>query len=363
MPGRRLRVCIVGFGVRGRQWAEAFQLAHEAELAAVVDVAAGISVPGVPVFKSLAQAAHAVSLDAVVIATPPAVHRANLKTAAEHSLAVLCEKPLSESLSEAADMVSLASNNGVPLLVGMNFRFLPAVVEARRRVASGDLGRPIYATFTYLRNRASMRPDLNSYPATMEHPMLLEQSIHHLDLLRYVYAREVQYVAAHTWNPPGSSYRGDACVSAHLQMQGGLHVAYVGTWVSGTNRMEFRWRTDFEDGVMIQERQFSDLLVAKRVPGAERSGPLFDEEAEPPEPVELPPPRPFLNDTAALLARFCAVCAGEEPAMPSGVDHLSTLALVHACAASAAQGTTISVPDFAAKQGIEVGGMPGGAER
>jgi predicted dehydrogenase len=307
---------------------------------------------GTPAFESLAAALRAVRLDAVVIATPPAEHRADLEIAAEHGLAILCEKPLSEEPDEAVAMVRFAADRGVPLLVGMNFRFLPVVAEARRRVQSGDLGRAMYATFSYLRNRASRRQDLNSYPATMAHPMLLEQSIHHLDLIRYVYAREVLSVAAQTWNPPSTTYQGDACVCAHLHMQGDLHVAYVGTWVSGTNRMEFRWRTDFEDGVMIQQRQFSDLVVAERVPGADRTGPRFDEEAEPPVPVEVPAATPFVDDTAALLARLCAVSSGEDPEVPSGADHLRTVALVHAIAASAAAGTTISVPDFAAEHGM-----------
>ena len=247
-PGTRVHVAIVGLGVRGRQWASVFPLVPTAELAAVVDTRLGIELPGVPIFRDLSEAAQAVQLDAVVIATPPAAHRANLETAVQHGLPALCEKPLSETLDEAVAMVALASEQGVPLLVGMNFRFLPAVTEARRRVQSAELGRPIYANFTYLRNRASTRADLNNYPATMEHPMLLEQSIHHLDLIRYVYAREVLTVAASSWNPSTSTYEGDACVSAHLVMQDSLHISYVGTWVSGTNRMEFRWRTRLRRG-------------------------------------------------------------------------------------------------------------------
>lgn len=352
-PGQAVSVAVVGLGVRGRQWAEVFSLVPAAKLAAVIDTAAVTGVPGVPSFRSLNEAARAVHLDAVVIATPPAVHRSILETAVSHHFAVLCEKPLSETLAEAIEMVRLASAKNVPLLVGMNFRFLPVVAEARRRVRSADLGRPIYATFTYLRNRASRRSDLNSYPATMEHPMLLEQSIHHLDLIRYVYSREALNVSAHSWNPPTSTYRGDACVAMHLEMAGGLHVEYVGTWVAGTNRMDFRWRTDFERGVMIQERQFSDLAVAKRVSGADLTGPRFDEEGEPPLSVSLPASKPFVDDTAGLLAALCATSTGEESEATSGTDHLKTLALVHASIASAATCRTVSVPVFAAKHGID----------
>ena len=212
----------------------------------------------------------------------------------------------------------------------------------------------MFATFAYLRKRDGTRPDLNDHPLTMHQPMLLEQSIHHLDLVRYVYDREAVAVSAHTWNPSPSPYAGDACVSAHLVMEGGLHVSYMGTWVSGTNRLGFWWRTDLERGVLVQRRQFGDLAAAERVPGAERTGPLFDDEVEPLVPVPLPSWQPFMDDTAALVSQLCKAARGEPHGGPSAEDHLRTLALVRACIAAAEQGRTIDVPAFAAGHGIEM---------
>ena len=96
--------------------------------------------------------------------------------------------------------------------------------------------------------------------------------------------------------------------------------------------------------------------MAVRAPGAEQTGPRFDEEAEPPSPVSLPGSRPFVDDTAALLARLCSVAAGKEPDIPSGADHLRTLALVHASVASAGTASTVNVPEFAARYGIAADG-------
>ena len=347
-----MRIAVVGLGVRGRQWASAVAGSVETDLAAVIEVRSTEAVPGVSTFPALIEAAGSVPLDGVVLATPPAAHRAGVQDATELGLPVLCEKPLAEDLDEAVSMVALADARGVPLVVGMNLRFLPVSVELRRRIGDGRLGRPMYATFEYLRNRDGSRPDLNDYPLTMEHPMLLEQAIHHLDLLRYVYDREVETVTAHTWNPASSGYAGDACVAVHLVLEGDLHVSYVGTWVAGTNRIGFRWRTDLERGVMIQRKQFGELVVAERVPGAEHTGPLFDEEAEPPAAVPLPESTPFVEDTVTLLRQFCAAARGAPGIGPSGSDHLRTLALVHACVASAAAGRTVDVASFADEHGI-----------
>ncbi len=87
---------------------------------------------------------------------------------------------------------------------------------------------------------------MNKYPLTMRHPMMLEQSIHHLDLIRYCYGREVEAVACRTWNPPWSVYAHDANVSCLLTLEGGLEVNYFGTWTGGWNELKFEWRTDCE---------------------------------------------------------------------------------------------------------------------
>jgi predicted dehydrogenase len=347
-----IRVAVVGLGVRGRQWADVILAAKDVELAAVVEIHPKGYVEGVPTFSSLAEAATSTRVDGVVLATPPSAHREGIEAAVGLGLPILCEKPLSETLDEAVAMTTVARDAGVPLLVGMNFRYLPVTIELRRRFAEGSLGRPMFASFTYLRNRDGTRPDLNDHPLTMDHPMLLEQSIHHLDLLRHVYAREVETVSATTWNPAASTYAGDACVAIHLVMQGGLHVHYMGTWVSGTNRLEFCWRTDLEGGVVMQRRQFEDLAVAERVPGAERTGPLFDEDTEPLLPVAIPAATPFVDDTATLLDEFAGVVREGRDSGPTAADHLWTLASVHACIVSAAGGRTVDVPDFAADQGI-----------
>jgi predicted dehydrogenase len=343
-----VKLVIVGFGVRGRQWADAFHAVGTATLTAVVDVNPEALVgAGVPAFSRLEDALDAVPVEGVILSTPPHARSADAQLLFDHRLPVLCEKPLAETIEEAGAIVRAARVSGAPLLVGMNYRFLPVTERLRRIVLAREYGELLFSQFSYIRNRDGRRPELNSFPLTMAHPMLLEQSVHHIDLIRYAYGLEVRSVMADAWNPLSSVYKGDSCVAAVLDLEGGVRVAYLGTWTSGTNRFTFQWRSDFTDGVVVQQDMFGGLYAARRTPGQERIGPLYNTNVEPLESLDSAITRPNVEDTQLLLAHFTRVVSGEESSHTTGEDHLRTLAVLHACAESAETGrrVNVSAPD------------------
>jgi predicted dehydrogenase len=348
-----IRLVLSGHGVRGTQWAETIAADPGAELVAIVDVNPAAHAPDLPFYSDLVSALDGVQADAVLLATPPEYHARDVLTAVERGLPVLCEKPLTEDLAEAVSLVEAVDRARGTLLVGMNFRFLPVSERVRQMVASRELGNVMFGQFTYIRNRDGRRADLNDYPLGMVQPMLVEQSIHHLDLLRYVYGREVLSVAADTWNPDPSVYADDSCVAALLRFEGGLHVTYLGTWTSGSNRFDFRWRTDFEAGIAVQSDQFGTLSTSRLIEGAALSNPLFSGDAEPLQEIPVPMgARPFELDTARLLSHFLRVVQGKEPPGPTGRDHLRTLALIHACIEATSTSRFIDIAGFARANSI-----------
>ena len=345
------RIALVGLGVRGHHWRSALEENPVTELLGVVEVRPVAAGGDIPFFDSIEQVIAA-GPDGVIVATPPPTHLRIVEAFLKARIPVLCEKPLSETLEEARSMTKLAGQTRTPLLVGMNFRYVAASRGLRRLVECREYGDPMFGEFTYIRNRDGRRADLNDYPLTMPDPMLIDQSIHHLDLMRYVYGREVESVSAVTWNPGGSVYASDSCVAAILGFEGGLVVTYLGTWTSGTNRFDFRWRTDMEKGVLIQAEQFGDVLAAARVPESGLTGPLFDIETEQPRPMGFGPTTPFVDDTARLLAHFVTVIEeGKEPE-PSGADHLLTLNLVESIKEAADQRCAVNPIERARMLGI-----------
>ncbi|TCJ38750.1 bi-domain-containing oxidoreductase [Parafrankia sp. BMG5.11] len=77
-------------------------------------------------------------LDVVVIATPHSTHAWLAAAALERGRHVWCEKPLALDLAELEMVEQAAAVGGGVLMVGLNRRFSPAVVTARRRLAERD---------------------------------------------------------------------------------------------------------------------------------------------------------------------------------------------------------------------------------
>jgi len=357
-----VRIVQVGMGVRGAQWAQVVRAHPAAEVVGFVRPELEIARRQVvewgevdtPCFDDLGQALKALHPDAVLLATPPGVHCEETLLSFSHGCHVLCEKPLSEDFSETVEMVGAAEESDRLLMAGMNFRYLATSQRLRQIFARSELGTPGFGHFVYIRNRDGRRPDLNKYPLVMDHPMLLEQSIHHLDLMRYCYNDEVVSVNADTWRPEWSVYTGDCCVSALLHFRSGLRVNYLGTWTSGWNRFSFEWRTDCSGGVVFQKEQFDDLVISHLTPGLALQGELFKtgSEVEPLERIPLPPCRAFLDDSRGLLDEFVEAVENSKPLLTSGRDHLKTLGLTHACIEAAETGQRIQMQEFYPRQGI-----------
>ena len=352
-----VRIVLVGAGVRGAMWARVIAEAPGATLAGIVDpdeararYARDEHAPGALVACDFdaALARSGEHADAVVIATPPATHHRLASHALSHGLHVLCEKPLSEDLGEVVDLIARAKAARRHLLVGMNFRYLPSSQRIRRYVLGGHLGALSHAHFTYHRQRDGNRDDLNDYVMSMAHPMLLEQSIHHFDLLRYCYDAEVESLVCDSWRPSWSTYAGDCCVSALFRFGSGVRANYLGTWTAAWNRMDFRWRSDFERGALIQREQFADLVRVDFDRGLGLRGPNFkgDREAETPVVEPLGPCTPFVDDTRGLLAEFLGAVRGELDPVTTGGDHLESLLLAHACIESLGRGEWVEVQEL-----------------
>jgi predicted dehydrogenase len=79
-------------------------------------------------------------VDLVDITTISSLHKAIALEAIAHGKAVICEKTLCEQAADSAEIVRAAADSGVKLFTSYMKRFIPAVVEAKRLVESGELG-------------------------------------------------------------------------------------------------------------------------------------------------------------------------------------------------------------------------------
>jgi predicted dehydrogenase len=328
-----LRFILVGMGARSRIWRRVLEEHPDCVLVGLVETdadrlaSAMEEIPGALGGASLEEVAARVDAGVALLCTPPGGRHAQVAAACAAGLAILAEKPLADTLSHAEAHVAAASEAGVPLAVGLNFRYL-GVTRALRDLFSPDrLGPPEFGRFTYERWRDGTLPHLNKYPLSMTQPMLWEQSIHHFDLMRFVYNAEPVRISARTFNPSWSMYGGDANVGALITFTGGIEVTYQGTWAGNWQKMGFEWRTECARGVAVQEEMFGALGYALR---------------DDPEltPVPLPKEDPWVDDARGLLEDFVSYFR-EGTLLPcSGTDHLNSLRMVEACIrASSGEGT------------------------
>lgn len=357
-----LTCALVGCGVRGSIWANILAEHESVELVALID-------PNLARAQDLAgslggnMACHAQlnpvegQWDFLILATPPEMHFEQVQKSLAQGLHVICEKPLVEEFTQAIKLARMAERAERLLMVGMNFRYLESSQHLRRAVREERFGALGFGRFHYVRQRDGRREDLNSYPLEMNHPMLLEQSVHHLDLVRYCYDREVVRLCADTWNPPGSVYQHDSCVSILLELENGARVNYLGTWTAGWNAMEFSWRSDFSQGMILQRHQFGDVVESRLDPELGLVGPRFKEpaEAEDLSSVPLPPQRPLFDDTRGLLDEFVACLTREEALQTSARDHLRTLAVLEAAIQSTKCRAWVDIADlFSSHNAVEL---------
>lgn len=81
-----------------------------------------------------------VELDGVIVASPHTLHYEHAKAALERGLPVLCEKPMTTRAEHARELVRLAEEKGVPLLVPYGWHYKPYLQRAKKLMDDGAVG-------------------------------------------------------------------------------------------------------------------------------------------------------------------------------------------------------------------------------
>lgn len=133
-PARRPRLAFAGLGWIGRNRMEAIEASGLAETAYTCDIDTPLS------FDDLL----ASDAEAIVIATPSAMHAEQAIAALERGKAVFCQKPLGRNAEETRRVVEAARANDRLLGVDLSYRFTDAMRAVKKLVGDGTIGE-VYA--------------------------------------------------------------------------------------------------------------------------------------------------------------------------------------------------------------------------
>lgn len=123
--------------------------------------------------------------DAVIIASSTSVHQQHLLATIAARKAVLCEKPIADSLADARTCVEAAKAAGIVAAIGFNRRFDPHHRAVHDRTRHGDIGR---VELLHIVSRSPEAPK----PETVRHSggMIREKGTHFFDLAYWMAASE-----------------------------------------------------------------------------------------------------------------------------------------------------------------------------
>ncbi len=186
---RNLRFGVIGWGYWGPKVARNLESLPNATVSMVADMdtrrlaSAGASQPGVETTTDIQQLMRS-NVDAIAIATPVRTHFKLAREALLHGKHVLVEKPLTASVEEAEELVALAEERQLVLMVGHTFEYSPAVNELRKLVQSGDLGK-IYCVEAERVNLGLFRNDIN---------VIWDLAPHDISILLYLFGKTPEQI-------------------------------------------------------------------------------------------------------------------------------------------------------------------------
>jgi predicted dehydrogenase len=230
------RLGFLGVGWIGRSRMECIARTGLAEIAAVCDPLAAPEAlalaPGARQFPSYAAMLEA-DLDAVVIATPSALHAEQSIAALRRGLAVFCQKPLGRDGAEVGAVLDAARAADRLLGVDLSYRHTQGMREVKKRLDAGELG-DIYAVNLVFHN--AYGPDKPWFydPALAGGGCLMDLGIHLVDLALWAlgFPRIDAVTSRLLWQGKGVR-RGEACedyAAAQLVLATGAAVQLACSW-------------------------------------------------------------------------------------------------------------------------------------
>lgn len=157
MRGSRIRVGVIGTGFGAQVHLPALAALPSFEIAALCgrDLAKVEQLADIydirHVFTDYRDLIACPEVEAITVATPPALHHPTAVAAIAAGKHVLCEKPMARNANEAREMARMAETTGVTAMLCHEFRFAPARAWMKELIDEGYLGAVSLVQLSFLR--------------------------------------------------------------------------------------------------------------------------------------------------------------------------------------------------------------------
>jgi predicted dehydrogenase len=269
------------------------------------------------------------------IAYPPHEQLAIVQQAVQqagHIKGILAQKPLATNLAEAREIVRLCQEAGITLAVNQNMRYDHSMRALKTLLDRGDLGDPVVAQITM-----HARPHWQGFIHGYSRVAILNMSIHHLDVFRFLFSDPDRIMVSVREDPRTEFDHTDGMAFSILEYGSGLRAIAIDNTFSWIDH-GIEWRVEGTEGVAKGTIGWPDY------PAGSPSTIDFTTKKQPgywfqPRWPERWFPQAFIGTMGQLMK---AIEKGTEPEI-GGEDNLHTMALIEAAYRAAESGQAVAV--------------------
>ncbi len=256
-----LKVAVIGLRGIGNNHAEVYHTSAKAALVAVCDLVReradeAASKYDARAYYDLEEMLGNEELDAVSVATGgfenDGDHYAPTMAAFEAGKHVLCEKPISNDIVQAREMVRKAREQGVCFGINLNHRFVPPAARARAWIDEGRLGDLLLINMTMW---------IDNPNETSEWFHLRALHPHSLDIMRY-FCGDVRRVQAFLNHAPGRVCWSNAQIN--MEFENGVVGHLTGSYDAAPHHNLERCEVMGTEGRFVLDNCFEELILFPR---------------------------------------------------------------------------------------------------
>jgi len=350
-----LRMVHVGCGGFGAAWCREFLppnmrdcrirpvAAVDVDASALANAREHLELPESRCYSDLRRALAEHRPDFVTVVVPPDRHEDIVDAALEYGCHILSEKPIAHTLEASCRIARKVARAGVKMGVTMSHRFRRDVTgfrEAVREPANGPLDY-LVCRFTWDARRTD-----GTFRYTMEHPLLIDAAVHHLDLVMDLAGAPCQTLYAQTWRPPWTEMAGHCQGLVVMTAANGVHALYEG---ADANRVGLNsWTREY---LRAECRDATLILGHQRIERFDQGGNVQEGTGRL---VPLRDQPKWAN--AWLVEQFCDWLEGGPPMATEVQANLQSVAMVFSAIESSRTGRPVQVQEFLRQAEDAVGG-------
>ena len=254
-----MNFAIIGLGYWGKNYYRILNSNDKINLSAVVDSNQNINLDeGIKHFPDLEDLLNSeININAAIIATPTNTHYEITKKLLNNGIHVLVEKPLSTKADEASELINLADEKNLVLLVDHTFLYNDAINFAIKSIQDGEIGSLLHINFERT-NLGPIRSDVSC---------LWDLTAHDVSILNAITTNEPTQIRASSFNT--SQTEAFDMVNVSLNYENNLFVTMFSSWlhpektrkikIVGDKKMIVFDDLNFNEPIKIYDKKFDQI--------------------------------------------------------------------------------------------------------